>query len=73
MDLNVVSVAVTPRDGGENAQAMNVDAAPAAAPEMPKQVTVPKVGMLPGLLTASRGSSSPVTLPIRADVGYLTL
>ena len=50
---------------------MKVEAAPAAAPAIPKQVTVLKSGTLPGLFTTRRGSSFPVTVPINEDALYL--
>jgi len=45
--------------------------APAVAPAAPKHATVPSVGMLPGLLTTTRGSSLPVADPIAAEYLYL--
>ena len=50
---------------------MKVEAAPAAAPAIPKQDIVPRSGTLPGLFTTRSGSSFPVTAPMKADVLYL--
>ena len=49
--------------------AMNAAIAPAVAPAAPKQTTVPGVGILPGRLTVTNGSS-PVTCPIAAEYEY---
>ena len=43
---------------------------PAVAPAAVKQATVARVGMLPGRLTTTNGSSLPVTCPIRAEYLY---
>ena len=43
---------------------------PAVAPAAVKQAIVARVGMLPGRLTTTNGSSLPVTCPIRAEYLY---
>lgn len=43
---------------------------PAVAPAAVKHVIVAKVGMLPGRLTTTNGSSLPVSCPIRAEYLY---
>lgn len=46
---------------------------PAVAPAAVKHATVAKVGMLPGRLTITNGSSLPVACPIRAEYLYFAL
>ena len=52
-------------------QASTVMRAPAVAPAAPKHTIVAIVGVLPGRLTTTRGSSPPVALPMAAEYLYL--
>lgn len=49
---------------------MTVIKAPAVPPAAPKQAIVAKVGVLPGLLTTTKGSSPPVARPMAAEYLY---
>jgi len=53
-----------------NQQAMNVDRQPDKAPAAPKHNSVAGVGVLPGLLTVTSGSSIPVTFPMADENLY---
>lgn len=53
-----------------NIQAMNVDRQPDTAPAAPKHNSVAGVGVLPGLLTVTSGSSIPVALPMADEKVY---
>lgn len=50
---------------------MTVISPPVRPPAAAKHATVPIVGVLPGVLTITSGSSSPVTFPIAAENLYL--
>lgn len=54
-----------------NIHAMNVDRQPDKAPAAPKHSSVAGVGVLPGLLTVTSGSSIPVAFPIADEKVYL--
>ena len=54
-------------------QAMSDEKHPDRAPEAPKHASVARVGVLPGRLTANKGSSVPVTLPIAEENQYFAL
>lgn len=51
--------------------AIAVMIAPVVAPAAAKHVTVPSVGVLPGLLTTTSGSSPPVACPMTEENLYL--
>jgi hypothetical protein len=58
---------------GIDVQAITVVIQPASAPAEPKQTSVARVGMLPGLLTVARGSSIPAVFPMIEEKKYFAL